>query len=472
MAIAPQWSKAAEEAAAALTRELESGALETLRFVFADPHGILRGKTLVAAEAVKALTRGVALTTTLILKDTSQRTAFPVFSAGALDMPQLHGAADMLMLADPTTWRPLPWTNRSAIVLCDLAFKDGSPVPISTRRVAKGAIDALARRGYRLVTGLEAEFHVFRVVDAGLSFEQTGQPGEPPAVAPLSRGAEFLTEQAYDQLDPIVELLRKPLMSMGLPLRSMEVEFGPSQLEFTFGTGEGIETADNMLLFRIAVKEICRRNGLHATFMCRPKIPNVASSGWHLHQSLVDEAGRNLFTAEGGDALSPLGRHYLGGLLAHARGASALAAPTINAYRRYRPNSLAPDRANWGHDNRGAMLRVIGGADDPATRIENRVGEPAANPYLYLASQAISGLDGIERRLDPGPPVDAPYETAAAALPGGLPEALAALEDDTALSKGLGDGFVAYFRRLKEFELRRFEAEVSEWEHREYFNLF
>ena len=467
-----EWSAAAEAAAARLTRELESGALETLRFAFVDPHGILRGKTLVAAEAVKALTRGVAVTTTLILKDTSQRTAFPVFSAG-FDMPQLRGAADMLMLADPVTWRPLPWTNRSAIVLCDLAFKDGTPVPLSTRRVARGAIEALQRRGYRLITGLEAEFHVFRVTDPGLSFEQTGQPGAPVSVAPLSRGAEFLTEQTYDQLDPVIELLRAPLVAMGLPLRSMEVEFGPSQLEFTFGATEGLETADNMALFRTATKEICRRNGLHATFMCRPKIPNVSSSGWHLHQSLADETGRNLFTPATADqALSPLGLHYLAGLVAHARGASALAAPTVNAYRRYRPHSLAPDRANWGQDNRGAMIRVIGGVGDPASRLENRVGEPAANPYLYLASQAIAGLDGVELGLDPGPPVDAPYEGAAEALPGGLAEALAALEADAALSQGLGEGFVAYFRRLKEFELRRFEAEVTDWEQREYFNLF
>jgi glutamine synthetase len=358
-------------------------------------------------------------------------------------------------------------------VLCDLVFADGSPVPFSTRAVAKKVINALSERGYTLVTGLEVEFHVFKLEDSKIGLDQSGQPGAPPSVSLLSRGAEYLTEQTYDQLEPVVEMLRAPLMAMGLPLRSMEVEFGPSQFEFTFGTTSGIQTADNMVLFRNAVKEICRRNGFHATFMCRPKIPNVASSGWHLHQSLTDEAGRNLFVPDqDGESLSLLGQHYLGGLLAHAPGASALAAPTLNAYRRYRAYSLAPDRAIWGKDNRGAMIRVIGGKGDPASRVENRVGEPAANPYLYLASQAIAGLDGIDRQLDPGPAADVPYETKAAALPRSLAEAIAALAADPVLVSALGEGFVDYFCRIKEFEIRRFEAEVTEWEHREYFNLF
>ena len=173
-----------------------------------------------------------------------------------------------------------------------------------------------------------------------------------------------------------------------------------------------------------------------------------------------------------GEDLSDLGRHYLAGLLEHARGAAALCAPTINAYRRYRAFSLAPDRALWGRDNRGAMIRMIGGRGDGATRLENRVGESAANPYLYLASQAISGLDGIARRLEPGPAADVPYDTPAPALPRSLAEAIEALRDDAVLSAGLGDGFVDYFHRIKDAEIRRFEAEVTEWEHREYFDLF
>jgi len=208
--------------------------------------------------------------------------------------------------------------------------------------------------------------------------------------------------------------------------------------------------------------------------MCRPKLPNAMSSGWHLHQSLrrLADDGNAFVADDPAHDLSPTGRHYLGGLLAHARAATALSTPTINGYRRYRPNSLAPDRVLWGRDNRGAMIRLIGGGGDPATHLENRIGEPAANPYLYFASQILAGMDGMARQIDPGPSADTPYDTRAETLPAALPEALAALRADAALSAGLGAGFVDYFCRIKEAEIARFNAEVTEWEQREYFELF
>ena len=216
-------------------------------------------------------------------------------------------------------------------------------------------------------------------------------------------------------MEPVLEIIRRDIMALGLPLRSIEVEFGPSQCEFTFKPTTGLEPADTMVLFRSAVKQIARRHGYHATFMCRPKLPNVFASGWHLHQSIVARAsGENAFMAkDDGEVLSAFGRHYLAGLLQHARASTVFTTPTINGYKRYRSYSLAPDRAIWGRDNRGVMIRVLGGPDDPATRLENRIGEPAANPYLYMASQILSGLDGVDRALDPGPSADTPYETQA-----------------------------------------------------------
>ncbi len=162
----------------------------------------------------------------------------------------------------------------------------------------------------------------------------------------------------------------------------------------------------------------------------------------------------------------------MAGLLEHARAAAAFSTPTLNGYKRYRPFSLAPDRAIWGRDNRGVMVRVLGGPGDPATHLENRVGEPAANPYLYMASQIVCGLNGIERQLDPGPSADKPYETRAPLLPRSLAEALAALRENEVLRAGLGDFFVDYYTRLKQAEIDRFELEVSDWEQREYFSLF
>jgi glutamine synthetase len=198
------------------------------------------------------------------------------------------------------------------------------------------------------------------------------------------------------------------------------------------------------------------------------------SSGWHLHQSLKrSNDGSNAFaSAEPTQDLPATGCHYLAGLLEHARGAAALSTPTINGYKRYRPNSLAPDRVLWGRDNRGAMIRLIGGHGDPVTHLENRVGEPAANPYLYFASQIVAGMDGMARQLVPPASADTPYDTKAETLPHTLEEAIAALRADSVLNTGLGSGFVDYFCRIKEAEIARFNLEVSDWEHREYFEMF
>jgi glutamine synthetase len=204
--------------------------------------------------------------------------------------------------------------------------------------------------------------------------------------------------------------------------------------------------------------------------MCRPKLPNVMSSGWHLHQSLTRN-GLNAFTSDKED-LSDTGKYYLAGLLAHARAATAFATPTINGYKRYRPYSLAPDRVTWGKENRGALLRLVGGPRDADTRIENRIGEPAANPYLYFASQIYCGLDGIERRMPLPRPADTPYEARADLLPRTLEEALQHLRADKALREGFGGVFLEYYCHIKEAEIARFNLEVSDWEHREYFDLF
>jgi glutamine synthetase len=469
------WTDAQRAAARSLAAEVTGRGVEVIRFSFPDQHGILRGKTVTAAEFPQALDDGVTFTTTLFAKDTSHKTVFPVFTrGGGFGLEAMAGGADALMVADPTTFRVLPWAPNTGWLLCDPYFASGEPVPFATRPLARRVLGRLAEAGFEYVAGLEIEFHVFRLVDPRLAPGDAGQPGEPPEVSLLTQGYQYLTENRYDLLDPVVELLRRDLERLGLPLRSLEVEFGPSQVEFTLAALPGLASADAMVLFRSAVKQICRRNGYHATFMCRPRIPNVMSSGWHLHQSLRRVAdGANAFVpADAGAPLSDTGRHFLAGLLAHARGAAALSTPTINGYKRYRPYSLAPDRIHWGRDNRGALLRVIGGAGDPGTRIENRIGEPAANPYLYFASQVLSGLDGMARKLDPGPSADAPYEAAAPTLPQTLADALAALRADACLRDGLGSGFVDYFCRIKEAELARFNLEVSEWEQREYFDLF
>jgi glutamine synthetase len=469
------WSPAQKEAMTAVREAVAAGKLETVRFSFADQHGVLRGKTLMAEEALKAFTGGCTVTTTMVLKDTSHRTVFPAFTAGGgLGMREMQGAADMIMVADPTTFKVLPWADRSGWVLCDLHFPDGRPVPFSTRQVLRAALDKLAQRGQEFVAGLEVELHLFRLDDPRLAPADATQPGQAPEVSLLSKGYQYLTEQRYDQMEPALDPIRRAVQKLGLPLRSVEVEFGPSQCEFTFQAMAGLAPADAMVLFRSAVKQVAARHGYHATFMCRPKVANTFASGWHLHQSLRDTAsGANLFMPTGnGEVLSPLGLGYLAGLLTHAHAAAVFTTPTINGYKRYRTYSLAPDRAIWGSDNRGVMVRVLGGPNDPATRLENRAGEPLANPYLYMASQIHAGLDGIDRGLEPGPSADTPYEAKAPLLPKSLGEAISALDADPFFRSAFGAGLVDYYVHIKKAEIERFQAEITDWEQREYFDLF
>jgi glutamine synthetase len=469
------WTAEQRDAAAKLRRVVEEQKLEVIRLSFPDQHGILRGKTLIASEALRGLESGCSITTTMLAKDTSHRTVFPVFtSGGGFGLEEMQGAADVLMIPDPSTFRVLPWAPGTGWLLCDVHFADGRPVPFATRHLYKTVLADLASRGYDFMAGLEVEFHVFKLDDAKMAPADAGQPGQPPDVSLLSHGYQYLTEQRYDQMEPVLEIIRRDVLALNLPLRSVEVEFGPSQCEFTFQPTVGLVPADSMVLFRSAVKQICRRHGYHATFMCRPRIPNVVSSGWHLHQSIVSRpTGENAFmSADQRDILSAFGRGYLAGLLHHARAATVFTTPTINGYKRYRSYSLAPDRAIWGRDNRGAMIRVLGGPNDAATRLENRVGEPAANPYLYMASQILAGLDGVDRALDPGPSADAPYETTADLLPKSLREAVFALKDDPFFRSAMGSTMVDYYVHIKNAEIERFQAEVSDWEQREYFEMF
>lgn len=464
------WDDAEYAAAAQLQRVVDERGIELVRLSFCDQHGVLRGKTLTRDALWGALRNGCTAPSSLLLKDTSGKSVYPVFTPGAgIGIEGLAGAGDVVLVPDPSTFRILPWAGRTGWLLCDLYFPDGTPVPLSTRDVCRRALGRLRDRGYELTVGVELEFHVFRTTRDDRAPSRPGSPGEPAEVAPLSRGAQLLHEEELDAVDDVVHLLHDGLTALDLPLRSIELEFGPNQLEVTFAPREGLAAADAVVLCRSAIRQLCRRAGYHATFMSRPLGADTASAGWHLHQSLVDTTtGENAFVSRDG-VLSPVGTHYLAGLLRHAAAAAVFTTPTVNGYKRYQPFSLAPDRIVWGVDNKGAMVRAVGGPD---ARLENRSGEPAANPYLYVASQAVSGLAGIEEALDPGQPTTTPYDTAAPRLPTSLMAALDALERDPLFASALGPRVVDWLVKLKRAEAERYLAEVSSWEQREYFGLF
>jgi glutamine synthetase len=471
------WTAEQQEAAERLEGRLRSEDIRRVRVAWCDQHGVARGKILTTPDFLLALRNGQDFQTATLLMDTTNNVVTPLFSSeGAYGVEALRGFPDAILVPDPTTFRTLPWSAGTGWVLSDMYFNSGQPVPFCSRQIMKSSLARLAERGFDYMAGLEVEFYITKLEDKKLTPEQSGWPPDPPTVSTVAHGFQYLTEIRNDEIDDILILLQDNLTDLGLPLRSMEDEWGPGQSEFTFDPQIGLSPADSMLLFRTATKQICRRQGLHATFMTKPALPNFFSSGWHLHQSLVDaDGGRNAFTnrADDGQALSELGRHFVGGLLEHASAGSVFATPTVNGYKRFAPFSFAPDRASWAVENRGAMIRVLGGPGDETSHLENRAGEPCANPYLYMAAQIAAGLDGVDRKVDPGQPDPEPYAAERRPLPTGLAQAVDLLESEgDVFRQAFGSSFVDFVVAIKRHELGRYNAHVTDWEQREYFEVY
>ena len=471
----------------------QASGLTWVRLVWCDVHGSLRGKTWVTSELAHAFAQGMGMVSTLMLKDTSDRTVYKVFEADVKhELPGFEGASNLMLLPDPSTFKILPWAEKTGWLLCQPWFPNGQVVPYDSRRILQAALEKLAAKGWGMRCGLEVEFHIYKLQDAEHGDDadpaQAAWPGPAPAVSMVHPGYNLLNELWFDRAEPALRIVKQTAQDVGLPLLSLEIELGPSQVEAVFKATDALTAADNMVLFRSAVKQALRRAGYHATFMCRPPFENIMSSGWHLHQSLYDlQTNQNLFARTTAQAiqeaqslrpddachtLSKIGATYLAGLLTHGQGMTSLCTTTVNGFGRFKPNALAPQSILWGRDNRGAMLRVVGGPGDAGTRIENRMGEPAANPYLYMASQILAGLDGIENELRAPFATEAPYAESAERLPLTLGDALGRLGDDPILSAGLGADFVRYYQRIKQSEQSRFnDAEDKvEFQRREYFS--
>lgn len=483
------WTEEQRAARDRVVRDLDEHHVRVIRLAFVDQHGVVRAKSLTRRAFEAALSNGGEMNTGPIMFDTGSAIVYnPFIPGGGFDMAEMTGCPNFLMVPDPLTFRVLPWAPQTATVLCDLYFPDGQPLPFCSRGVLRNVLRELGDRGLEQVVGIEVEWYVVRVDEHVLEPEHVGSPGYPattPRVRAASQGFQYHLEQHLDEIDDFIGELVDAVEGMELPLRTIEDEWGPGQLETTFDPLPALQAADAMALFRSTAKQIARRHGMLASFMCRPGLANFYSSGWHLHQSLADsETSTNLFTPTQGNGVSETGKSFIAGILDHAPAASVFTTPTVNGYKRLKPYSLAPDRASWGFDNRGTLARAIGGEGDPGSRLENRVGEPAANPYLYLASQIVSGLDGIDRNLDPGTPTETPYEADVPLLPTSLRGAVDVLKEDPLFRQKFGDRFVDYIIGLKESELHRYDEfvknlddptqaeDVTDWEHREYFQVF
>lgn len=467
-------------------QQLSEQGIQQVRVSWCDLHGHLRSKTLMPGAVAAALSDGIGMVSTLALKDTADRTAYAVFEPGAMaDLPGFGMANSLMLLPDPGSFQRLPWAPQTARMQAQAYFASGAPVALDSQHVLQAALLRLAAAGYGLKCGLEVEFHIFKIDNAHMDLASAAWPAEPPRLSLVHPGHRLLSEDWADMAHEPLAIVQHTAEGLGLPLTSLEIEFGPSQFEAVFSATDAFTAADHMLRFRNGVRQALRRAGYLATFMCKPPFDNMVASGWHVHQSLVSlSSGANVFRRDAAapgamrsdinHVMSDVGEHWLAGLLEHAGAVAALSVPTVNGYSRFQGSVMAPQVASWGRDNRGASFRVLGEPGDEATRIENRLGEPMANPYLCLAAQVHAGLDGLTRQLRAPPANASPYADGGSKLPASLGQALDVLTADSAFALGLAPEFMASYAHIKRGEQTRYDAapDKLEWLRREYLSRF
>jgi glutamine synthetase len=374
--------------------------------------------------------------------------------------------SDMLLAPDLSTFQVFPWGDADARVcrlICDINLPDGSPFPGDPRGALKRAIARAAERGFTMNAGMEAEFFLFRPSEEGRATTTTHDVGGYFDLAPADQGEEARRA--------MVDLLER----MGFEVEAAHHEVAHGQHEIDFRYADALRTADNIATFRFVVKHVAQQFGLLASFMPKP-IFGQNGSGMHTHQSLF-KGGKNAFLDEKAEwQLSRTALHYIGGLLRHARGMCAITNPLVNSYKRLVPGFEAPVNVAWSMRNRSPLIRVPdrrGGG----TRVELRMPDPAANPYLALTVMLAAGMDGVETEADWREPVNENiWEMSFRErrrlriddLPHDLNEALDELEKDDVITAALGPHIAKHFLGAKRQEWREYITQVTRWELDEY----
>ena len=422
-----------------------------IRVLYPDLHGVARGKDVPIAEFDHVIEKGLCFCAAVMGTDLRHT---PVVGRD-------EGYPDLVARPDMSTMTTLPWEPGVASCLANLEpAAGGAPIP-DPRGAVRGAVEGLRAIGLDPIVGPELEFFLLQHDPAATHGirRRVDQPSMVYTVGP--------------QADPdgVVRRMTEALTQLGLEVFAVNHEFMSSQYEINLCHTDALRAADRAFRLKAAVKDIAQQHGLVATFMGKP-FNDQGGSGTHLHISLNRDE-RNAFDAPGQEhGIGVELCAFTAGVLTHAAALMAFLNPTINAYRRIQPDSLVPTHANWGWDNRTTFIRIPperGGA----TRIEIRVADGAANPYLAIAAVLAAGTHGVREGLTPPPPVDgdayrADRELIGPALPASLDAALEALEADTVLRRALGPQTVETFLAVKRFEIERHRAWVSDWEIAEY----
>ncbi|OIJ92681.1 glutamine synthetase family protein [Streptomyces colonosanans] len=435
---------------------LAAEGIDVVRVIYPDLIGTDRARDVLLDHLPSACAHGLAFCKA-VYHTSPQGDVVPV--AGGLDA----GLPDITVRPDLDTLVSLPWEPGVACCLGEVTdAATGKPAAESPRDLLRSVLARCAEQGLRPVVGPELEYFLLEPAPG----TATGWRRAPEAT-----GAVYTAGLRADPGNHLLRTLRH-LRDLDLGVITGNHEFDGGQYEINLTHSDALDAADRAFRFKAAVKELARREGNLATFMAKP-FGDAGGSGFHLHLSCetADAAdSRNAFDDPAGAyGLSATARHAVAGILAHAPALAALANPTVNSYKRFGPDTLAPWLIDWGLDNRSAMVRIPPERGSGA-RIELRLGDAGANPYLLIAGTIAAALLGVQAGQEPPAPLEGyGYDTARASLlPMNLPAALDALEADTALTKVLGKDFTASFLTYKRDEVERFERHVTDWEFTEY----
>jgi glutamine synthetase len=374
--------------------------------------------------------------------------------------------SDMYLYPDLDTWVVFPWVteDRIARLICDVHMVDGSPFPGDPRGILKRVLREAEEMGFTTMNvGPEPEFFLFKTDENGNPTMELNDQGGYFDLAPTDLGENCRRD--------IVLTLEE----MGFEIEASHHEVAPGQHEIDFKYADAIRAADQIQTFKIVVKTIARQHGLHATFMPKPLF-GVNGSGMHCHLSLFRGKENAFYDPNDSLGLSDVARYFMAGVLAHARGFTAITNPTVNSYKRLVPGYEAPSYVAWSASNRSPMIRIPA-SRGLSTRIEARNPDPSANPYLALAVMLKAGLDGIKNKLVLPPPVDRNIyimsdeelaEAGISSLPADLNEALKELVNDEVMIEALGDHAFTHFCELKYIEWDMYRTQVHQWERDQY----
>ncbi len=435
-----------------LARQVERGEIDTVVAAFTDMQGRLMGKRIDAQYFMESAGQGEAVEgCNYLLALDMEMDPVPGYSIANWS----RGYGDFDMRPDMATLRRIPWLEGTAMVLCDVAWHDASPVRPSPRQVLKAQVERARKLGFEPMVGSELEFYLFKETFA--EAHAKGYEDLTPSV-PYILDYHILAT-TYDE--PFIRAVRKGMRAAGIQVESSKGEAWPGQQEINFRYSDAVTMADNHVIYKNGIKEMANQHGCSVTFMAKPDHTWIGSS-CHVHSSLWHE-GRNAFDGE-----SPTFKHYLAGHIAGAAEMAIFLAPNINSYKRYAAASWAPTTLAWGHDNRTCGFRIVGHGQ--GLRTESRIPGADVNAYLAFAALIAAGLHGIEHKLDLGPEFKGnAYESDVQRFPHTLREAIAALEKGTIARQAMGDDVIDHYLNYARTEQALFDKVVTGYERKRLF---